>query len=101
MNNFDNPEAGQNGPVFPANDCSRGVCNGSECLCGNGFEDDEDFTEEAPLISYQSGPNNDTYYTDVHCHEFRPVFTNKRARRKLTIASVVCLFFVIAEVIGK
>ncbi|KAK3731840.1 hypothetical protein QZH41_020201 [Actinostola sp. cb2023] len=90
----------RSGPVFPANDCARGVCNGSVCLCGNGFDENEEDCEEAPLISYQAGSQNDTYFTDVHCHEFRPVFTNRNARRKLTIASIVCLIFVIAEVIG-
>lgn len=89
------------GPLFPANNCINGVCGGSVCLCGNCFDDELDSAENAPLISYQSATQNETYFTDVHCHEFKPIFSNKNARRKLTIASIVCLFFVIAEVIGK
>lgn len=70
--------------------------------------EDYDFAEEDPLISYQNYNNHlsrtmstDTYTEDNHCHEAKPIHSSKRARRKLTIASVVCLIFVIAEVIGK
>ena len=74
-------------------------------------DEDEDFIEIEPLISYQSynsrshlsrsASTDSSYMTNNHCHEAKPIHSNKRARRKLTIASVVCLLFVVAEVIGK
>lgn len=62
-----------------------------------------DSSEHAPLISYQnySEGADARYLTDIHCHEAKPIYSNAKARRKLMIASVVCLFFVIAEVIGE
>jgi hypothetical protein len=87
-------------PFIPATNCTRGICMGTVCQCDNFDLNDEDI-EESPLISYHSETPNSSYFTDVHCHEFRPIFSNKNARRKLTVASIVCLFFVIAEAIGK
>ncbi|XP_014262598.1 zinc transporter 2-like isoform X2 [Cimex lectularius] len=37
---------------------------------------------------------------DEHCHHDRGDLVDRRARRKLIIASVLCVFFMIAEVIG-
>lgn len=61
-----------------------------------------DCAEESPLITYQNyseGPDV-SYLTDIHCHESKPIHSNARARKKLVVASVVCLLFVIAEVVG-
>ena len=62
-----------------------------------------DSAEHSPLISYQNHSEgvDVKYLTDIHCHEAKPIFSNARAKRKLMIASVVCLLFVIAEAIGK
>ncbi|GFG39249.1 hypothetical protein Cfor_00725 [Coptotermes formosanus] len=35
-----------------------------------------------------------------HCHQLVPITVDRRARRKLIIASVLCVFFMIGEVIG-
>lgn len=85
-------------PSINTSNCPRNECRGPVCECEN-FN--IDVIEQAPLISFQSDTPNTTYFTDVHCHGFRPIFSNKNARRKLTIASIVCLIFVVAEVVGK
>ena len=69
------------------------------CTCDNAPYDE---SENSPLISYQNhSTGSDRYLTDIHCHEAKPIYSNARARRKLVIASIVCLLFVIAEVVGK
>jgi len=37
---------------------------------------------------------------DLHCHQDREDGINKKARRKLVIASVLCVLFMIAEIVG-
>ncbi|XP_068715817.1 proton-coupled zinc antiporter SLC30A2-like isoform X1 [Montipora foliosa] len=65
------------------------------------LHDNSSELENAPLITYQSHSNGvDSYLTDIHCHESKPIYSNARARRKLLIASIVCLLFVVAEVVG-
>ena len=67
------------------------------CACDEDFDD-----EDSPLISYQNhSDGSDNYLTDIHCHEAKPIYSNAKARRKLVVASFVCLLFVIAEVVGK
>lgn len=39
--------------------------------------------------------------TLIHCHDLRPVTSNKKAWRKLVIASTLCFIFAIGEVVGK
>lgn len=72
----------------------------ARCTCDDIPYDD---SEHSPLIAYQnySEGADVRYLTDIHCHEAKPIYSNAKARRKLMIASVVCLFFVIAEVIGE
>ncbi|CAH3182125.1 unnamed protein product [Porites evermanni] len=66
------------------------------CDCDEDFDD-----EDSPLISYQNhSDGSDNYLTDIHCHEAKPIYSNAKARRKLVVASFVCLLFVIAEVVG-
>lgn len=66
------------------------------CACDEDFDD-----EDSPLISYQNNSDgSDNYLTDIHCHEAKPIYSNAKARRKLVVASFVCLLFVIAEVVG-
>lgn len=36
-----------------------------------------------------------------HCHRDRETTVDKRARKKLIIASILCLLFMMAEIIGK
>ena len=36
-----------------------------------------------------------------HCHQLTPITVDRRARRKLIIASILCVFFMIGEVVGK
>ncbi|XP_023343791.1 zinc transporter 2 isoform X3 [Eurytemora carolleeae] len=38
--------------------------------------------------------------TAVHCHQDRTDGIDKKARRKLILASVLCIFFIIGEVVG-
>lgn len=73
------------------------------CTCDDVPYAAYDSSEHRPLISYQNQSEgaDARYLTDIHCHEAKPIYSNARARRKLLIASVVCLFFVIAEVVGK
>jgi hypothetical protein len=82
-------------PFIPTiNNCTRGIFSET----ADNFNINDEDIDQVPLFSYLvEWPNN----SSVHCHEFKPIFSNKNARRKLTVASVVCLFFVIAEVIGK
>ena len=69
------------------------------CTCDDLPPDD---SEHSPLISYQNHTvGSDRYLTEIHCHEAKPIYSNARARRKLLIASIVCLLFVVAEVVGK
>ena len=37
----------------------------------------------------------------IHCHDLRPVTSNKKAWKKLIIASTLCLLFAVGEVVGK
>ena len=71
----------------------------AQCACDETpYSDDED----SPLISCQNhSDGSDNYLTDIHCHEAKPIYSNARARRKLVVASFVCLLFVIAEAVGK
>lgn len=71
----------------------------ARCACDETpYFDDED----SPLISCQShSDGSDNYLTDIHCHEAKPIYSNAKARRKLVVASFVCLLFVIAEALGK
>merc|ERR1719342_1999418 len=50
------------------------------------------------MLGYQSDgkPGEDT----LHCHQSRQEGIDKKARRKLILASVLCLVFMIGEVIG-
>ncbi|XP_078378655.1 proton-coupled zinc antiporter SLC30A2-like isoform X3 [Oculina patagonica] len=75
----------------------------ARCTC-----DDEllslDDSEDSPLIAlqnYSEGADVECD-TDIHCqcHEAEPSHSNSKARRKLAVASIVCLFFVIGELIG-
>lgn len=36
-----------------------------------------------------------------HCHQFIPTTVDRKARRKLIIASILCVVFMIGEVVGK
>lgn len=62
-----------------------------------------DSAENSPLVSYHNYSEgvDVSYLTDIHCHESKPIYSNARARKKLVVASAVCLLFVIAEVIGE
>lgn len=73
--------------------CLKG-CPPGNCSCGVSLN------ETSPILSYQNYGKSDGYSTDVHCHEAKPIYSNARAKRKLTVASIVCLLFVIAEAIG-
>ena len=83
-------------------DCFQRSNTLAQCTCDDAplFYDS---SEQAPLISFQNHSEgvDVKYLTDIHCHEAKPIFSNARAKRKLVIASAVCLLFVIAEVIGK
>ena len=79
-----------------SNDVIDSICDTDD------LHDNSSELENAPLITYQSHSNGvDSYLTDIHCHESKPIYSNARARRKLLIASIVCLLFVVAEVVGK
>lgn len=82
-------------------DCFKRSNSLAKCTCDDAplFYDS---AEHSPLISYQnfSEGADVKYLTDIHCHETKPIYSNARAKRKLVVASVVCLLFVIAEVVG-
>jgi hypothetical protein len=51
-------------------------------------------------------PEQSAYYfclflVGEHCHQLMPVAVDSRARRKLIIASILCVVFMIGEVVGK
>ena len=83
-------------------DCCEKSDSLARCTCDDAplFYDS---SEQSPLICYQNHSEgvDVKYLTDIHCHEAKPIYQNARAKRKLVVASVVCLLFVIAEVIGK
>lgn len=83
-------------------DCFKKSNSLAKCTCDDAplFYDG---SEQSPLISFQNHCEGEEvkYLTDIHCHEAKPIYSNARAKRKLVVASVVCLLFVIAEVIGK
>ncbi|XP_020611500.1 zinc transporter 2-like [Orbicella faveolata] len=82
-------------------DCFKRSNSLATCTCDDGLLL-YDSSEHSPLIAYQnySEGADAKYLTDIHCHETKPMYSNARAKRKLVVASVVCLLFVIAEVIG-
>lgn len=43
----------------------------------------------------------DNINTVMHCHDLRPVTSNKKAWKKLILASSLCFIFAIGEVVGK
>merc|ERR1719167_757386 len=51
------------------------------------------------MLKYHSNGKSDSHDT-LHCHQSREEGIDKRARRKLILASVLCLLFMIGEVIG-
>jgi len=55
-------------------------------------------SEHEPMLGYESDRklSPDT----LHCHKSREEGIDKRARRKLILASVLCLVFMIGEVVG-
>ena len=87
------PVLNRRSPCVHSSSLVRCACDETPC-----FDDEED----SPLISYQNhSDGSDNYLTDIHCHEAKPIYSNAKARRKLVIASFVCLLFVVAEVVGK
>lgn len=44
---------------------------------------------------------NDHCIIPEHCHQPREEGVDHKAKRKLIIACVLCLFFMVAEVVGK
>ena len=98
MDDSDHSDEVQHATILNSGDyCQQSRC-AVRCICSDSSLCDG---ENSPLISYQSHGDSDNYLTDIHCHEARPIYSNRRAKRKLTIASVVCLLFVVAEVVGE
>ena len=86
--------------------CSKLNCPLASCTCDDELLllDDSEQSPLIPLLNYSEGEGTDVRcLTDSHClcHEAEPRYSNARARRKLAVASIVCLFFVIAQGIGK
>ena len=65
--------------------------------------------DEEPFIQLHESTGNmnvnsaepDIFPTVIHCHDLRPVTSNKKAWKKLIIASTFCFIFAVGEVIGK
>ncbi len=66
--------------------------------------------EEEPFIQLHEGAENmgansvdlpDNFSTVIHCHDLRPVTSNKKAWKRLIIASTLCFIFAVGEVFGK
>lgn len=53
-------------------------------------------TENVAVPEYQRSPS----FLEDHCHRERDEKIDKKARRKLIIASVLCVLFMIAEIVG-
>jgi len=79
--------------VFCIHGNKWGVANCCEELEGHTH------SEHEPMLGYQSdgitGSQN-----SLHCHQTREEGIDKKAQRKLILASVLCLFFMICEVVG-
>ena len=68
--------------------------------------------DEEPFIQLHESADNmsasatsvdlpDNFSTVIHCHDLRPVSSNKKAWKKLIIASTLCFIFAVGEVVGK
>lgn len=65
--------------------------------------------EEVPFIQIIEGNSvnvgsiniPEVVSTSIHCHDLRPVTSNKKAWKKLLIASSLCFLFAVGEVIGN
>ena len=73
----------------------------------NYLPESNETSDAAPLLSRENsngqyrGDTSPTF-SDEHCHGFRKRDQlNKAAKRRLIFAAVVCLIFVVGEVIGK
>jgi len=79
--------------VFCIHGNKWGVANCCEELEG------QNHSEHEPMLGYKSdgksrGPDS------LHCHQSREEGIDKKARRKLILASILCLVFMIGEVVG-
>jgi len=79
--------------VFCIHGNKWGVANCCEELEG------QSHAEHEPMLGYQSDGKSGTQDT-LHCHTSREEGIDKKARRKLILASILCLVFMIGEVIG-
>lgn len=70
--------------------CCHG--NAADECCNNGMS-------KSPESSVLNG-NRDKFFTDSHCHDEKEVGVDKVARRRLVMASVLCLLFMIGEAVG-
>jgi len=80
--------------VFCIHGNKWGVANCCEEL------DEQTQSEHEPMLGYQADGKLRSPDT-LHCHQSREEGIDKRARRKLILASVLCLVFMIGEVIGS
>merc|ERR1719219_405786 len=74
------------------------------CVHGNKWgvatccEDWED-ADDVPMLSGQQ-EDDDASNCSLHCHQTRQEGIDKKARRKLILASRLCLVFMVAEIVG-
>ncbi|XP_066600915.1 proton-coupled zinc antiporter SLC30A2-like isoform X2 [Prorops nasuta] len=72
--------------------CVHGKLSGCCTLVKGGTIDNN-----MPVADYQQNPNMSL---EDHCHRERNEEIDKKARRKLLIASILCVIFMIGEIIG-
>jgi len=90
--------ASSSSPEGPIVFCTHGNKWGVATCC----EDlDQGSSEHEPMLGYQTleeglGKKEES----LHCHQSRAEGVDKRARRKLIVASILCLLFMIAEIVG-
>jgi len=80
--------------VFCIHGNKWGIATCCEKLEGN----DHDNGHKEPMVGYQQGKygSNDS----IHCHQDRKEGIDKKARKKLIFASILCLVFMIGEIVG-
>jgi len=59
----------------------------------------DDWEDNEPMLGGHSEDEDDSNCS-VHCHQNRQEGVDKKARRKLIVASVLCLLFMVGEIVG-
>jgi len=82
--------------------CIHGNKWGVASCCDDLEENDAHAKAEGATIGHQEGGKftRTESQNSLHCHQARQDGIDKKARRKLVTATVLCVFFMIAEIVG-